>query len=81
MGKFFPPPDLYNNLLTKEINRCGTVRSNRKGMPAELASKRLKLKMSNYSNPPQPSGYRERKIKRNMLATNPMQGQVQCCQL
>ena len=25
--------------------------------------------------------YRERKIRRNMLTTNPMQGQVRCCQI
>ncbi|PSN42015.1 hypothetical protein C0J52_08243 [Blattella germanica] len=36
--------DLFNDLLTKRINCCGTVRSNRKGMPADLCNKRSKLK-------------------------------------
>jgi hypothetical protein len=40
---FFFSPALSDDLHTRKINSCGTVRHNRKGMPAELGPK-LKLK-------------------------------------
>jgi hypothetical protein len=43
MDNFFPSPDLFDNLHTKAINCCGTVRPNRKGMPRDFGTK-LRLK-------------------------------------
>jgi hypothetical protein len=43
MDNFFSSPALFDDLLIRKINSCGTVRHNRKGMPAELGPK-LKLK-------------------------------------
>ena len=36
-----PPPDSFDDLATKEIYCCGTVRPNRKGMPQDLGPKRM----------------------------------------
>jgi hypothetical protein len=43
MDNFFSSPDLFNDLHTKAINCCGTVRPNRKGMPRDFGTK-LRLK-------------------------------------
>jgi hypothetical protein len=43
MDYFFSSPDLFDNLHTKAINCCGTVRPNRKGMPRDFGAK-LRLK-------------------------------------
>jgi hypothetical protein len=43
MDKYFSSPDLYNDLTEENINCCGTVRTNRKGIP-DFRSKALKLK-------------------------------------
>jgi hypothetical protein len=44
MDNFFTSPDLFDDLTKCKINCCGTVRPNRKGMPQDLADRRLKLK-------------------------------------
>jgi hypothetical protein len=38
-------PHLFDNLNTKAINYCGTVRPNRKGMPSDFGRK-LRLKQA-----------------------------------
>jgi hypothetical protein len=43
MDNFFSSLDLFDDLHTKAINFCGTVRLNRKGTPRDLGTK-LKLK-------------------------------------
>jgi sorbitol-specific phosphotransferase system component IIBC len=42
----FSSPELFDDLHTKVINCCGTVRPNRKGMPRDFG-KTLKLKWGN----------------------------------
>jgi len=41
MYNYFSSPDLFDDLATKQINCCGTVRSNRKGIPQDLGPKRM----------------------------------------
>jgi hypothetical protein len=36
MDNIFSSPELFNDLVTKQIYCCGTVRPNRKGMPQDL---------------------------------------------
>jgi hypothetical protein len=36
MDNFFTSPDLFDDLLSKTINCCGTVRPNQKGMPQDF---------------------------------------------
>jgi hypothetical protein len=36
MDNFFSSPDLFDDLHSRKVNCCGTVRLNRKGMPQEL---------------------------------------------
>jgi hypothetical protein len=36
MDNFFSSPELFDGLYTKAINCCGTVRQNRRGMPADF---------------------------------------------
>jgi hypothetical protein len=43
MDNYFSP-DLFDDLATKQIYCCGTVRPNRKGMPQDLNPKRMTLK-------------------------------------
>jgi hypothetical protein len=42
MDSFFSSPELFDDLHTKAINCCGTVRQNRRGMPTDF-QKTLKL--------------------------------------
>ncbi|GBM40470.1 PiggyBac transposable element-derived protein 4 [Araneus ventricosus] len=43
MDNFFSSPKLFHDLLTeKKINSCGTIRSNRKYFPKDLAPKKMK---------------------------------------
>jgi hypothetical protein len=42
MDSFFSSPDLFDDLHSRKINCCGTVRLNRKGMPQEFR-KTMKL--------------------------------------
>jgi hypothetical protein len=44
MDSFFSSPDLFDDLHTRGINCCGTVRQNRKGIPRGIYKKMLKLK-------------------------------------
>jgi len=44
MGSFFPSPELFDDLVKKQIYCCGTVRPNRRGMPQDLRPKTTKLK-------------------------------------
>ena len=44
MDNYFSSPDLFDDLATKQIYCCGTVRPNRKGMPQDLNPKRTTLK-------------------------------------
>jgi hypothetical protein len=46
MDNFYPSLDLYDNLNTRTINYCGTVRQNRKGMPGDSDNKTIKLKQT-----------------------------------
>ena len=44
MDNYFSSPDLFDDLATKQIYYCATVRPNRKGMPQDLGPKRMTLK-------------------------------------
>jgi hypothetical protein len=44
MDSFFSCPDVSDDLYTRGVNCCGTVRQNCKGMPRGLYKKTLKLK-------------------------------------
>ena len=44
MDKFFSSPRLFDDLETRKINSCGTVRANTKDLPPDFGSKNLKLK-------------------------------------
>jgi hypothetical protein len=48
MDNFFSSPELFDDLHTKAINCCGTVRPNHKGMPRDFG-KTLKLKQGEIS--------------------------------
>jgi len=41
MDNYFSSPDLFDDLVTKQIYCCGTVRPNREGMPQDLGPKRM----------------------------------------
>ena len=43
MDYYLSSPDLFDDLATKKIYCCGTVRPNRKGMPQDLGPKRMTL--------------------------------------
>ena len=43
MDNYVSSPDLFDDLATKQIYCCGTVRPNRKGMPLDLGPKRITL--------------------------------------
>ena len=43
MDKFFSSPRLFDDLETRKINSCGTVRANAKDMPPDFGPKNLKL--------------------------------------
>jgi hypothetical protein len=42
MDNFFSSPDLFDYLHSKKINCCGTVKLNRKGMPQDLETLKLR---------------------------------------
>ncbi|PNF17185.1 hypothetical protein B7P43_G06584 [Cryptotermes secundus] len=44
MDNFFSSPDLFDELMTKKISCCGTVRPNRKGLPQDIRNRQLRLK-------------------------------------
>jgi len=44
MDKFFSSPTLFDDLETRKINSCGTVRANTKDLPPDFGPKNLKLK-------------------------------------
>jgi hypothetical protein len=44
MENYFTSLDLFDDLATKQIYCCGTVRPNRKGMPKDVGPKRMTLK-------------------------------------
>jgi hypothetical protein len=44
MENYFSPPDMYNDLTEQNINCCGTVRSNNKGMPDNVRGNTMNLK-------------------------------------
>lgn len=48
MDNYFTSPKLFNDLLSRKINACGTVRHNRKGMPLNFSPKELKMKKRRY---------------------------------
>jgi hypothetical protein len=45
MNNFFSSPELLDDLATKQVYCCGTVRPNRTGMPQDLAPKTKKWRM------------------------------------
>ena len=45
MGNFISSPELFDDLVNKQIYCCGTVRPNRKGIPQDLKPDTTKLKM------------------------------------
>ena len=47
MDNYLSSPDLFDDLATKKIYCCGTVRPNRKGMPQDLGPKRMTLQWGN----------------------------------
>jgi hypothetical protein len=44
MDNFFSSPELFDDLVNKQIYCCGTVRPNRRGMPQDLRPKTTKQK-------------------------------------
>ncbi|XP_023719041.1 piggyBac transposable element-derived protein 4-like [Cryptotermes secundus] len=44
MDSFFSSPDLFDELMTKKISCCGTLRPNRKGLPQDFRNRQLRLK-------------------------------------
>lgn len=44
MDNYFSSPLLFDALLERKINSCGTVRHNRRGMPQDIGQKFMKLK-------------------------------------
>ncbi|PNF30070.1 hypothetical protein B7P43_G04241 [Cryptotermes secundus] len=44
MDNFFSSPDLFEELMTKDITCCGTVRPNRKGLPDDFRRRQFRLK-------------------------------------
>jgi len=44
MDNFFSSPELFGDLMKKQIYCCGTVRPNRRGMPQDIRPKTTKLK-------------------------------------
>jgi hypothetical protein len=44
MDSYFSSPGLFYDLRIRKIGSCGTVRHNRKDMPANFGPKQLKLK-------------------------------------
>lgn len=44
MDNYFSSPQLYDDLLERKINSCGTVRHNRRELPADIGPKAVKLK-------------------------------------
>jgi hypothetical protein len=44
MDNFFSSPDLFDELKTKDITCCGTVRLNRKGLPDDFRRRQFRLK-------------------------------------
>jgi hypothetical protein len=44
MDNFFSSPDIFDDLHTRGINCCGTVRQNHEGMPRGIDGKTLILK-------------------------------------
>jgi hypothetical protein len=44
MDNFFSSPDLFDELMTKDITCCGTVRPNRKGLPDDFRRRQFRLK-------------------------------------
>jgi hypothetical protein len=44
MNNLFASPDLFDDLYTRGVISCGTVRQNHKEMPRGFDSKTLKLK-------------------------------------
>lgn len=49
MDNFFSSPKLFSDLYVEDIYCCGTVRSNRKGMPESIRSCKLKNR-GDYKN-------------------------------
>ncbi|PNF24209.1 hypothetical protein B7P43_G15857 [Cryptotermes secundus] len=46
MDNYFSSPALFDDLLDRKINSCGTVRNDRRGMPQEIRPKSMKLHLS-----------------------------------
>jgi hypothetical protein len=44
MDSYFSSPALFDDLLGRKINFCGTVRNDRRGMPKDIASRAIKAK-------------------------------------
>ncbi|PNF43126.1 hypothetical protein B7P43_G18025 [Cryptotermes secundus] len=44
MDNFFSSPDLFDELMTKKITCCGTVRPNRKGLPDDFRRRQFRLR-------------------------------------
>jgi len=45
MDNLFSSPELFDDLVKRQIYCCGIVRPNRKGMPQDLKPKTTKLKI------------------------------------
>jgi hypothetical protein len=44
MDNYFSSPTLFDDLMERKINSCGTVRNDRRGMPQDIRPKFMKLK-------------------------------------
>jgi hypothetical protein len=50
LDNYFSPPDLYDDFTELDINCCGTVSPNQKGMPDDLRSNTLNLEQEDVRN-------------------------------
>ena len=48
MNNYFFSPDFFDDLATKQIYCCGTVRPKRKGVPQDLGPKRMTLQWGDF---------------------------------
>ena len=71
-----PPFDTFEGILRNGRYKVTTVADSSHLATFQVSTWRFHIMQINEQ-----LNYRERKTRRNMLTTNPMQGQVRCCQI
>ena len=77
---FLHPESIYPQCLTACVSLCGLGVTCSPRDPKFAGSNSAEVDVF-FSERKNPKHYRERKIRRNALSTNLMQGQVRCCQV